>query len=267
MKTLHIRIGLVSLLAVLFGSCSQQWTDQPSPDGDIGDEIVFRTQIAPTTRTTTIGRKTVFAADDQMGVFGLLRSSSAVLRKNLGYTYKESQWTSETPITFPVDGSAMNFYAYYPLVAGAETTTFDFTVSKDQATEGYEPSDLLLAKNEEAKVTDLIVAFSFTHALALVEVSATLPAGVTCRTALLKARRTATVNLLTASAIVKTSDTESSIALEKQTDGTFRGVVPVQELKGQCITIIGDDGISYRYTANDAVPLQANKINTFSFTY
>ena len=238
MKTQYLRLGIASLLTLILGSCSQDATDGTFPQ-ETGKEIVFSTSIMQT-RTQTTDRKTVFVDEDHIGVFVLNRSTSATLHSNLNYLYKENAWSSETPVTFPLDGSDVNFYAYYPYAEGNTATVFDFTVSTDQAANGLNPSDLLLAENVTSEANDEAVTLSFTHALALLEVKVTLPAGV------------------------KADVPVSEITLMRLSDDTFRGVVPAQELSERCIKIIGDNGASYRYTADSPTTLQANSINTIT---
>lgn len=264
MRTQYIRLGMMSLLAILLGSCSQDVMDDISPR-ETGKEIVFSTTIMQT-RTQTTDRKTVFVDEDHIGVFVLNRSTSTSLHTNLDYLYKENAWNSEAPITFPLDGSDVNFYAYYPYAEGNTATTFDFTVDTDQATNGLNHSDLLLAKNETSETNDDAVTLSFTHALALLEVKVSLPAGVKADKVTLKAHTTASVDLKGQAATVKTDVAISEITLMKLNDDTFRGVVPAQELSEKCILIIGDNGASYRYTAGSPLTLLANSINTLTAT-
>ena len=253
MKTQYIRLGIASLLTLILGSCSQDATDGTFPQ-ETGKEIVFSTNIMQT-RTQTTDRKTVFVDEDRIGVFVLNRSTSATLRSNLNYLYKENAWSSETPVTFPLDGSDVNFYAYYPYAEGNTATVFDFTVSTDQAANGLNQSDLLLAENVTSEANDEAVALSFTHALALLEVKVTLPAGVKADKVILKAHTT-----------VKADAPVSEVTLMRLSDDTFRGVVPAQELSERCIKILGDNGASFRYTADSPMTLQANRINTLTAT-
>lgn len=269
----NIQIGMATLLAALLGSCSQSTMNDSIPEST-GNKIVFTTPIAPTSRTATIGLKTVFTNGDQMGVFGIPRvteGSATILHSNLKYQLENSQWETENPIALPPDGSNVNFYAYYPFIEmESPAMTFDFSVDTDQATNGYNQSDLLIAKNETVKTNEAtVIELAFTHALALIEVDMTMPEGVTAEKATIKAYPTATVDLSAGTATAKAEGEEmemADISLSKQADGTFRGVVPVQEIKGKCIRIIGSNGAPYWYIANKAVILEANKLNPFTFT-
>lgn len=269
MKIHNIQICMATLLAALLGSCSQITMDDPSSEA-IGNKIVFSTQITPTTRTVTTGLKTFFTDGDQMGVFGTAReSSSTILHSNLKYQIENNNWSTETPISLPVNGSNVNFYAYHPFAEIENPAmTFDFTVDTDQATNGYNKSDLLLAQNTTVMTgQSSVIELSFAHALALVEVEANLPAGATCEKVMFTAYPTAEVDLSVQTATVKAEGEKVAISLTKQEDGKFRGIVPVQEIKGKCIRIIGSNDASYWYIADTAVTLEANKINSFIVAY
>lgn len=274
-------IGMATLLAALLGSCSQNAMDDSIPEAK-GKKIDLITQIVPTTRTSTIGMKTVFTEGDQIGVFGLAREdASTILNSNLKYQLNNNNWGTETPIILPIDGSNVDFYAYYPYMDSENaSTTFDFSVDRDQATNGYNTSDLLLAKNESIVTSEAnestAIELSFAHAFALVEVDVTLPEGVTPEKVALTAYPTATVDLVAQTATVNTEAEEIvdeapvkvgqvEISLAKA-GGKFRCVVPVQTIKGKCIRITGSNSAPYWYTADAAVTLEANKLNTFTVT-
>lgn len=275
-------IGMATLLAALLGSCSQNAMDDSIPEAK-GKKIDLITQIVPTTRTSTTGMKTVFTEGDQIGVFGLAREdASTILNSNLKYQLNNNNWGTETPIILPIDGSNVNFYAYYPYMDSENaSTTFDFSVDRDQATNGYNTSDLLLAKNESIVTSEAdestAIELSFAHAFALVEVEANLSEGVTPEKMTLTAYPTATVDLVAQTATVNTEAEEIvdeapvkvgqvEISLQRQEDGKFRCVVPVQTIKGKCIRITGSNGAPYWYTADAEVALEANKLNTFTVT-
>lgn len=283
-------IGMATLLAALLGSCSQNAMDDSIPEAK-GKQIDLITQIVPTTRTATTGMKTVFTEGDQIGVFGVAREdASTILNSNLKYQLNNNNWGTETPIILPIDGSNVNFYAYYPYMDSENaSTTFDFSVDRDQATNGYNTSDLLLAKNESIVTSEAdestAIELSFAHAFALVEVEANLPEGVTPEKVILKAFNLAKVDLVAQKATVITEGKivvegevneegnevtkdieEIEISLQRQEDGKFRCVVPVQTIKGKCIRITGSNGAPYWYTADADVTLEANKLNTFTVT-
>ena len=147
MKKQYILMGATMVFAALFASCSQEnIIDEAFSQSE--KEIIFDLGISQT-RTVTIDKKTSFEDGDHVGIYGLKRGATEVLHDNLDYHYTadNGKWVAEYSITFPIDGSELNFYAYYPYNADLEGTSFDFSVSQDQSKEGYNQSDLLLEIN------------------------------------------------------------------------------------------------------------------------
>lgn len=177
MKKQYILMGATIVFAALFASCSQE-NNMDEAFSQSEKEIIFDLGISQT-RTVTIDKKTSFEDGDHVGIYGLKRGATEVLHANLDYHYTadNGKWVAEYSITFPIDGSELNFYAYYPYNADLEGTSFDFSVSQDQSKDGYNQSDLLLAKNETASVDDESITLSFVHKLALVEAEVILPEG------------------------------------------------------------------------------------------
>lgn len=146
MKRFNILLVMSALIGS-FASCSQDAENELVPSAQV---VNFDVNISKT-RTVTEGKVTSFVEDDQIGVFGVKRGTSEVLNQNVMYVYTGSgKWLADKSITYPLDNSPINFYAYYPY-GDHLTTNFDFTVLSDQSKDnGYEQSDLLVAKNEKA---------------------------------------------------------------------------------------------------------------------
>lgn len=253
-------------MALILGSCAKDGIDTDLFPQEQGKEIVFRTSILQS-RTTTNDRKTEFTEGDGIGIFICNRSDNEDIKgTNLRHQYQGNAWTAEEAAIFPIDGTPVNFYAYYPYAESNKTTTFDFSVNADQATDGINGSDLLLAKNETADANNTEVNLAFTHALALLEMKATLPDGVTAQKATLKAKATASVDLTKQTATLKADAEASEIVMAKTEDGTFRAVIPAQKLEGKYLCIEGDNGAPYWYTAKEALTLETNKVSTLTVT-
>lgn len=263
MKKQYRRImGLLCVFAAMAASCSQELVEDALVQD--GKEVVFNFGISQT-RTLTEGKKTVFIDNDEIGIVGLKRGTEDVIHKNLNYQYAGGKWGAEYSITFPVDGSTLNFYAYYPFVANLESTTFDFTVAADQSVAGgYNQSDLLLAKNETANVEDTSITLTFVHKLALVEANVILPAGAEIESVSLRAKRTATVDLLNQIAVVK-ADADAEFVTMAKAENVFRAVVPAQSVEsGKMFRVLTTDGGAYWYKTIVSEELVENKITTFT---
>lgn len=254
--------GLLCIFALIAASCSQELVEDALVED--GKAIAFNFGISQT-RTSTEGKKTVFVNNDRLGIMGTKRGTTEITHKNLNYLYADGKWSAEYSITFPVDGSILNFYAYYPFVADLESTEFDFTVASDQSVaDGYNQSDLLLAKNETAKVEDTSITLTFVHKLALVETTVILPAGAEIESVSLRAKRTASVDLLTQVVAVK-NDVEAEFVTMTKVGNVFRAVVPAQNIEsGKMFRVLTTDGGAYWYKATANEELIENKITYFT---
>ena len=267
MKKQHIFL-VMSVLMGVFTSCSQ---DNEIEDVKADREANFHIGISQT-RTVTADKVTTFITDDKIGIFGLKRGGAKLFNNNVPYTYTSDQkWTAKPAITFPITGDEVNFYAYYPY-GSYEGTTFDFTVLADQSVEnGYAVSDLLMASNTVAQVNDKSIELQFKHVFAMIEVRPVFQEGsnVELQKVKLMAVRTATVDVVQQTAVVKTGVQPEEITLTQIGDGVYRAVVPVQTLKGRIFEFVGVDKATnlsavYDYTLAADKDLAGNRITTFT---
>lgn len=249
---------------VLLTSCAQETIEESVP-ANIGKEVKFNIGISPLSRTITVGKKTSFVEHDKLGIFEIKREGANIIASNLEYTYRDSQWNSGSSITFPLDGSAVNFYAYYPFTASVGTLTFEHQVAQDQSVEGdYDQSDLLLAKHETSTTSDTEIVLRFAHQLAMVEVAPTLPEGKRCASVAIRVRRTVTVDLVTQSVAVKREEPTELVRM-KQDGNVFRAVLPAQtSMVGNFIRVVAEDGSTYWHRTTVGTDLPANRISTFA---
>lgn len=265
MKQCIVMMAVIFCTA-LFSSCEQNIIEESFSDEK--QEIIFNLGILQT-RTVTTDKKTLFIDKDQVGIFGLKRGTADILHENLHYTYNQGEvkWEAERSITFPIDGSNLSFYAYYPYVPNITGTSFEFSVAQDQSEKGYNQSDLLLAKNETATVDDKEIMLSFAHKLAMVEVKVILPEGKKIEKIDIRAKRTATVDLVQGKVLVNTDATAEYITMQPLEDdqNLFRAVLPAQIIdKGKMLRMLSDDGTIYWYKVTDSIEFAINKVTTFT---
>ena len=270
MKKQNILLATLLLVIVCITACSERSIEDPFVQ--IEREITFNFGISQSTRTvTSIDRKTNFIDEDQIGVWGLKREGLDIVHTNLQYEYiaNNEKWNAERSITFPLDGSHLNFYAYYPYNLDLKDTKFDFTVAQNQSKEeGFNRSDLLLAMNDKATVDNKSIVLTFLHQLALVETEIALPENESIVKVDIRAKKTATVDLVSQTANVKNDEPVDYITMLKVAEGIFRAVVPMQVInEGKLFRIVTTDGkvnYTYWYKVKENVDLVANKVNSFS---
>lgn len=212
MKNKHsiFRWLLAAVLPALFlTACSKDndaadYPGTPDSGGDIRFEIGFAPQGGGTMNAQTDGSRvpqtrvatdalfnSTWEAGDEIGVFAVPAGTSLAASDNYIHnaklTYSSANggtWTQAEPLYWPTNAysKSLDFYAYYPYDASAtDPTNIAFSVKTDQSrtTDGksnYSLSDLLTAKAAGAsKGADGKVSLTFSHALALVQVSVPSP--------------------------------------------------------------------------------------------
>lgn len=196
MKRQLVRLLLFSLPFFLLASCGkdEMGNKDPNVPGAHGD-IAFDIGFAPQMRVSTGADFTsAWETGDEIGVFAvahgqtLSATASDNLFHNAKLTWNGTSWTQQTPLYFPAGSDALDFYAYYPYDAAAtDPTNITFNVKSDQGgttTAGdaqrsnYNLSDLLTAKSDNSGngwAKGSIVSLTFSHALAMVQVSVPSP--------------------------------------------------------------------------------------------
>ena len=158
--------------------------------GDIRFEIGFAGQTSaggPQTRAATLSDFTSkFENGDEIGIFAVANgdplAASGNPIHNVKLTYTETtpgnpstgSWSG--PAYWPTSASgitSLDFYAYYPYDASATNPQdIAFNIATDQsAAADHNKSDLLTAKTANKGKTDGAVPLTFSHALAMVQVS------------------------------------------------------------------------------------------------
>lgn len=168
--------------------------------GDIRFEIGFAGQTSeggPQTRAATLSDFTSkFENGDEIGVFAVANGNPLTASgnpiHNVKLTYTETtpgdpgtgSWSLDNGVElwWPGSGGKLDFYAYYPYDDnGGSPQTLDpqniaFNIATDQsAATDHNKSDLLTAKTANKGKADGAVSLTFSHALAMVQVS--IPGG------------------------------------------------------------------------------------------
>ena len=122
--------------------------------------------------------------------------------------------------------------------------------------------------NDKATVDNKSIVLTFLHQLALVETEIALPENESIVKVDIRAKKTATVDLVSQTANVKNDEPVDYITMLKVAEGIFRAVVPMQVInEGKLFRIVTTDGkvnYTYWYKVKENVDLVANKVNSFS---
>ena len=245
---------------------------RPEPDDEGAGLITISGEISQIYQTRA--NDTGFADKDEIGVYivdynggdaGTLKNSGN-RADNVKFTFDEAayKWNSNRDIYWKDKETHIDVYGYYPYSSSVDkVSVYPFEVQKDQSTEalngklgGYETSDFLWGKAENAAPMDRIVRLSFSHRMAGVRVSLIKGTGfsdaewseASKEVLILNTKRKAVIDIATG--IVTASgkaDGTGIIPYRKGKD--FRAVVVPQEIaEGTPIINVTVDGISYKFS-------------------
>lgn len=272
MKTAFHHIAAAAVLFGLTACNSEKDNFYPEPDDEGPGLITISGEISQIYQTRA--NDSGFADKDEIGVYivdynggdaGTLKNNGN-RADNVKFTFDEAayKWTPEHDIYWKDKETHIDVCGYYPYSSYVDkVSVYPFEVRKDQSTEalngkfgGYEASDFLWGKAENAAPTDRIVRLSFAHKMAGVRVTLVKGTGfsdaewseASKEVLILNTKRKAVIDIATG--IVTASgkaDGTGIIPYRKGKD--FRAVVVPQEIaEGTPIINVTVDGISYKFS-------------------
>lgn len=272
MKTSYHHIAAAVILAGLAACSIDEDNFRPEPDDEGAGLITISGEISQIYQTRA--NDSGFADKDEIGVYivdynggdaGTLKNNGN-RADNVKFTFDEAayKWTPEHDIYWKDKETHIDVCGYYPYSSYVDkVSVYPFEVRKDQSTEalngkfgGYEASDFLWGKAENAAPTDRIVRLSFAHKMAGVRVTLVKGTGfsdaewseASKEVLILNTKRKAVIDIATG--IVTASgkaDGTGIIPYRKGKD--FRAVVVPQEIaEGTPIINVTVDGISYKFS-------------------
>ena len=287
MKRAYHYIVTAAILTGLAACSVEEDSFRPEPDAEEPGLITISGEISQVYQTRA--NDSGFADKDQIGVYivDYNGSSAGVLRNNgnradnVKFTFDEAayKWTSGRDIYWKDKETHIDVYGYYPYASLENVNEYAFEVQKDQSTEaqngkmgGYEASDFLWGKAENAAPTDRIVRLSFSHRMAGVRVSVVKGTGfseaewseASKEVLILNTKRKAVVDLATG--VVTASGEAGGTGIIPYRKGKdFRAVVVPQEItEGTPLISVTVGGISYKF--NRGIVFNPSKQHNFTIT-
>lgn len=282
-------INLLLLLPLLWlAGCSSEDDTGTQPKVKPGDEVQFNIGFGASTRAATdIAFNTVFEDGDEIGVFTMKEGTADVVAQNVKLVRISGNWRAATDadkIYYPLDGSKLDFYAYYPYQGDSNTTRdgLAFEVQANQSTAtNYSKSDLLTAT--AVSQNNSLVTLSFTHLMAMIQVTASRVAPVPAfreetdgfKVILENVKHSTTaIDWSINSASVNTSAPSGDITMCRvpTTDGSwvFRALIPSQQIAAGKLFAFGQtrqgNVIDMGYSINMAVTPAVAKTSTYQIT-
>jgi len=232
-----------------------------------------------------------FADKDEIGIYivdyegetsGTLKNSGN-RADNVRFVFDEAtyKWTPEKDIFWKNKTTHVDVYGYYPYSSIEKVENYLFEVQKDQSTEaangklaGYEASDFLWGKSENAAQTDKIIRLSFMHKLSGVRVSLVEGTGFASGewasaskdVIILGTKRNASINMATGEATA-IGDAAGAGITPYHNGGDYRAVViPQQVAAGTTLIAVTINGISYRHARSESTVFTPSKQHNFTIT-
>ncbi len=287
MKRAYHYIVAAAILTGLAACSVEEDSFRPEPDDDEPGLITISGEISQVYQTRA--NDSGFADKDQIGVYivDYNGSSAGTLRNNgnradnVKFTFDESayKWTSDRDIYWKDKETHIDVYGYYPYASVENVNEYAFEVQKDQSTEalngklgGYEASDFLWGKAENAAPTDRIVRLSFSHRMAGVRVSLVKGTGFSDaewseagkEVLILNTKRKAVVDLVTG-LVTASGETGGTGIIPYRKGKDFRAVVVPQEIaEGTPLISVTVGGITYRF--NRGIVFKPSKQHNFTIT-
>lgn len=157
---------------LLLASCSQDEDLITGTQKDSSTGIKFELVTAGgTSRVTTDDNfKTTFDNGDEVGLFAVAHAtgesadlaSAGNYADNYKLTYVGGQWVIDKDVAFPKDGTALDFYAYYPFVENVDPKAMAYDASSSMY-------DLMMAKTGDVDNTVETVTLTFYHQLGMLD--------------------------------------------------------------------------------------------------
>lgn len=288
MKTSYHHIAAAVILAGLAACSIDEDNFRPEPDDEGAGLITISGEISQIYQTRA--NDSGFADKDEIGVYivdydgskaGTLKNSGN-RADNVKFTFDEAayKWTSDRDIYWKDNETHIDVYGYYPYSSNIDkVSVYPFEVRKDQSTEalngkfgGYEASDFLWGKAENAAPTDRIVRLSFAHKMAGVRVTLVKGTGfsdaewseASKEVLILNTKRKAVIDLATG-IVTASGEADGTGIIPYKKGKDFRAVVVPQEIaEGTPLINVTVDGISYKFSRGLA--FAPSKLHNFTIT-
>ncbi len=287
MKRAYHYIVAAAILTGLAACSVEEDSLRPGPDAEEPRLITISGEISQVYQTRA--NDSGFADKDQIGVYivDYNGSSAGALRNNgnradnVKFTFDEAayKWTSSRDIYWKDKETHIDVYGYYPYASVENVNEYPFEVQKDQSTGalngkmgGYEASDFLWGKAENAAPTDRIVRLSFAHKMAGVRVTLVKGTGFSDaewsdagkEVLILNTRRKAVIDLATG-VVTAIGEADGTGIIPYRKGKDFRAVVVPQEIaEGTPLISVTVGGITYRF--NRGIVFNPSKQHNFTIT-
>ena len=288
MKRVYSLLTAVVAMAIMAACNFEEDSFRPGPDDEEPGLITISGEITQVYQTRA--NDSGFADKDEIGVYivdynggdaGTLKNNGN-RADNVKFTFDEAtyKWTSNRDIYWKDKETHIDVYGYYPYSSSVDkVNVYPFEVRRNQGTEtlngrmgGYEASDFLWGKAENAAPTDRIVRLSFAHKMAGVRVTLVKGTGFSDaewseagkEVLILNTKRQAVIDLSTG-VVTASGEADGTGIIPYKKGKDFRAVVVPQEIaEGTPLISVTVGGITYRF--NRGIVFAPSRQHNFKIT-
>lgn len=266
---------------LILASCSQdeELISDAQKDCVPGIKFELVTAGSQTRVTTDDNFKTTFDNGDQVGLFAVAHASGETAdlasagnyADNYRLTLVDGQWMIDKDVAFPQDGTALDFYAYYPYSENVDPTK----IAYDASSAMY---DLMMAKTADVDNSNETVTLTFYHQLGLLDAEIVAGSGNNltvdgfCPTASFNLGGFGTENVMQLGSEVK------SVKMDLMGAKHYRAYIPEQKVAEDAAIVLraGNDtqnyslanenvfaGLAYRYNITSTLVSMADLPNCY----
>lgn len=239
----------------LLASCAQDedLTSSTQKGSATGIKFELVTAGGVSRVTTDDNFKTVFDNGDEVGLFAVAHApgesadlaSSGNYADNYKLTYVGGQWVINKDVAFPKDGTALDFYAYYPYVENVDPKAMAYDASSSMY-------DLMMAKTADVDNSVETVTLTFYHQLGMLDAQIVAGAANTltvdgfCTSATFNLGDYGTDNVMTCGTEVKT------LSMPSVGPKHFRAYIPEQNVGESAKIVIKSGSETQDYSLGNA---------------
>ena len=268
-----VNYAMIAMMAMGLAACSQDddltgLAGSTSLSGSVMTEISSSSSNAASTRFD--GSTGCWEESDAIGVYLTDSDNSNILNSasNVEFTLTDGsgsttgKFTNETGITYPNDGTAINFHCYYPYTDDmAQSYTLDISDQSDD----YKAYELMYGSKSTTgtEVTNSGVSVSFSHLVAKATIYVTPPTNdddeaITVSTVTISGL-TATATFAPIGGTLTLSDTTGEITPQCTTSEgstadyeTYEAIIlPDTDISNLCLKFVTSDGYTYVWEISD----------------
>lgn len=237
MKT-NFTVGCISLF-ILLQACDSNHAELPQADET--REVVFTSIIDD--RVLTRAANSSWDAGDQIGIYMLKSDGQTIVSSNVPYITHQGDGYfvgNGGTLSYPEDGTNVDFFAYYPYQEGTDYTAYSLDMSDQSNSKAI---DLMVANNlTNRNNTSVTGNLQFQHLLAKVVLNLKTTdgsslTGISATLSGVKAKATANLSKIAEESYLTSADETTDISMAVNSEGTQAEAILIPQTLSEALKI------------------------------